>query len=52
MELVRGQFPLGSGTADSCLCQEDQNTITLGNTGVTVWKYCVGSQTVNMRSIN
>ena len=26
-ELVRAHFPLGSGTVDSCLCQEDQNTL-------------------------
>ena len=34
------------------LSQEDQNTNYAGNTGVTVLKYCVGSQTVNMRSGN
>ena len=52
-DLVGAQFPFGSGAVDSWLAisrRPEHNYA--GNNVVTVWKYCVGSQTVNMRSGN
>ena len=64
-ELVGAQFPFGSGavwlqtasfgwgavdTWPAISGRPEHNYA--GHTGVTVWKYCVGSQTVNVRSGN
>ena len=64
-ELVEAHFPFGSGAVWLQTAAFGSGAVDpwpaisgrpehnfAGDTGVTVWKYCVGSQTVNMRSGN